>query len=347
MQVTRSSFTFALAAGLLSACASQGASEAETPRRAGSNPLFSDAFTADPAPMVHDGKVYLYVGHDEAGPGQMFNITEWLVYSSGDMRNWKAHGPVMKPTDFAWAKSDAWASEVQEKNGSFYFYTTVEHDDTDPGKAVGVAVSESPTGPFVDARGSALVSNSMTKMAAHSWDDIDPTVFQDDDGTAWIWWGNQILYYAKLAPNMIELDGPIQTLDIAPYEEGPWIHKHDGTYYLLYAAIDRSISEDEQIHYATAPSITGPWTLRGMLTGSGQDSFTIHPGTVEFEGQWYLFYHDATQAIDGVPGALGRRSVRVEYLYHNPDGTLEAVEHTPEGVSGPPRPPFQPAEEGQ
>jgi arabinoxylan arabinofuranohydrolase len=299
----------------------------DEPAAPGSNPLFSEMFTADPAPMVHDGRVYLYTGHDEAGPDQMFNITEWLVFSSDDMRNWTAHGPVMKPTDFAWAT----------------------RDDTDPGKAIGVAVSDSPTGPFVDARGSALISNSMTKMAAHSWDDIDPTVFQDDDGTAWLWWGNQILYYVKLAPNMIELDGPIRTLDIAPYEEGPWIHKHDGTYYLLYAAIDRSVSDDEQIHYATAPSITGPWTLQGMLTGSGENSFTIHPGTVEFEGQWYLFYHDASQTIDGVPGAIGRRSVRVEYLYHNEDGTLEPVEQTPAGISVPPRtaPANQSSEKGQ
>jgi beta-xylosidase len=321
----------------------------DEPAAPGSNPLFSEMFTADPAPMVHDGRVYLYTGHDEAGPDQMFNITEWLVFSSDDMRNWTAHGPVMKPTDFAWATRDAWASEVEEKDGRFYLYTTVEHDDTDPGKAIGVAVSDRPTGPFVDARGSALISNSMTKMAAHSWDDIDPTVFQDDDGTAWLWWGNQILYYAKLAPNMIELDGPIRTLDFAPYEEGPWIHKHDGTYYLLYAAIDRSVSDDEQIHYATAPSITGPWTLQGMLTGSGENSFTIHPGTVEFEGQWYLFYHDASQTIDGVPGAIGRRSVRVEYLYHNEDGTLEQVEQTPDGISVPPRtaPANQSSEKGQ
>ena len=332
----------------MAACTGTG-DPVDEPAAPGSNPLFSEMFTADPAPMVHDGRVYLYTGHDEAGPDHMFNITEWLVFSSDDMRNWTAHGPVMKPTDFAWATRDAWASEVEEKDGKFYFYTTVEHDRTDPGKAIGVAVSDSPTGPFVDARGSALISNSMTKMAAHSWDDIDPTVFQDDDGTAWLWWGNQILYYAKLAPNMIELDSPIRTLDIAPYEEGPWIHKHDGTYYLLYAAIDRSVSDDEQIHYATAPSITGPWTLQGMLTGSGENSFTIHPGTVEFEGQWYLFYPDASQTIDGVPGAIGRRSVRVEYLYHNQDGTLEQFDQTPEGISVPPRtaPANQSSEKGQ
>jgi arabinoxylan arabinofuranohydrolase len=323
-------------ASLGSSCAANGEGSPQDVALRGENPIITDRFTADPAPLVHDGRVYLFVGHDEAGPDEMFRITEWLAYSSDDMRSWELHGPIMRPTDFEWAIRDAWASEVEEKDGKFYFYATVEHDETDPGKAIGVAVSDSPTGPYVDARGSALISNSMTTQAAHSWDDIDPTVFQDDDGTTWLYWGNQILYYAKLAPNMIELDGPIQSLDIAPYEEGPWIHKHDGTYYLLYAAIDRSVSEDEQIHYATAPSITGPWTLRGMLTGSGENSFTIHPGTVEFKGQWYLFYHDASLTVDGVPGALGRRAVRVEYLYHEPDGTLRPVEQTKAGVSLPP-----------
>ncbi|MDX1556177.1 MAG: glycoside hydrolase family 43 protein [Xanthomonadales bacterium] len=322
-------------AALISACATQGEQPPENLPAPGSNPLFSDAFTADPAPIVHEGRVYVYVGHDEAGPGQMFNITEWLVYSSDDMRNWVAHGPVMAPTDFEWAARDAWASEVEERDGQFFFYTTVEHDQNHPGKAIGVAVADSPTGPFVDARGDALVTNDMTTAASHSWDDIDPTVMVDDDGQAWIFWGNGQLYYAQLADNMVELAGPIRTADIQHFEEGPWLHKQNDTYYLTYAGIDKSISTDEQVHYSTAPSITGPWTYRGMLTGPGENSFTIHPGIVEFEGQWYFFYHDASQTIDGLEGALGRRSVRAEYLYHNEDGTLEPVEQTAAGISVP------------
>ena len=169
---------------------------------------------ADPAAIVHGDTLYLYVGHDEARGREMFTMKEWLCFSTTDMKTWTAHGPVLKPTDFKWAVRDAWASHVIEKDGKFYFYAAVEHDASHPGKAIGVAVSDKPTGPFVDARGSALITNEMTPKGTHSWEDIDPTVFTDDDGTTWIAWGNRQCYIAKLKPNMIEIDGPIT--EIAP-----------------------------------------------------------------------------------------------------------------------------------
>ena len=122
------------------------------------NPIFRDTWTADPAPLVVGDTLYVYVGHDDAHGDQMFNITEWLCYSTKDMKTWTAHGPIMKPTDFKWAVRDAWASQVIEKDGKFYFYTTVQHGPPHVGKAIGVAVSDSPTGPFIDARGTALVT---------------------------------------------------------------------------------------------------------------------------------------------------------------------------------------------
>ena len=88
------------------------------------NPIVTDKFTADPAPMVHNGRLYLYVGHDEAEEGQDFNITEWLCYSTKDMKTWTDHGSVLKPTDFSWGVGEAWASQVVEKDGKFYYYTT-------------------------------------------------------------------------------------------------------------------------------------------------------------------------------------------------------------------------------
>lgn len=303
----------------------------------GTNPIVTDKFTADPAPLVHDGRLYLYVGHDEAGEGEMFRITEWLVYSSEDLKTWTDHGPVMRPTDFAWAISDAWASQVIEKDGRFWFYTTVEHDDTDHGKAIGVAVSDSPTGPFVDARGSALVRNSDTPDGPHWWDDIDPTALEDEDGTVWLYWGNANLYYAPLKPNMIELADEIRTVPMPHFVEGPWLFRREGTYYVAYAGIDETEHEWEQIYYATAPTITGPWTFRGKIMGIAENSFTIHPGIAEFNGNWYLFYHNAAHAIDGVEGTLGRRSVRAEHLYFNPDGSIPLVEPTDEGLSLPRR----------
>lgn len=301
--------------------------------RDGRNPIISDKFTADPAPMVHDGRLYLYVGHDEAGEGEMFRITEWLLYSTDDLVTWRDHGPVLQPEDFSWASRDAWASQVIEKDGRFWFYTTVEHNETDHGKAIGVAVADSPAGPFKDARGSALVRNSDTPDGPHWWDDIDPTAFEDEDGTVWLYWGNTVLYAAPLSEDMISLAGDIRRVPMPHFVEGPWLFKREGLYYLAYAGIDEAEHEWEQIYYATAPTVTGPWTFGGKVMGIAENSFTIHPGIVEFQGAWYLFYHNAALSIDGVEGALGRRSVRAEPLFFNTDGSIRPVVATDAGLS--------------
>lgn len=297
------------------------------------NPLVKDKFTADPAPMVHNGRLYLYVGHDEyyegqddASGGREFNITEWLCYSTDDMQTWTDHGSVLRPTDFKWAVGEAWASQVVERNGKFYYYTTVQAGEPFPGKAVGVAVSDSPTGPFVDAIGRPLVTDDMTSNGERGWwNDIDPTVLVDDDGSAWLCWGNGTCFMARLKPNMIELDGEIEVIDLPDYVEGPWLHKRGNIYYLTYAS---QAKEQEDISYATATSMAGPWTYRGRLTGPAENSFTIHPGIIEFGGKWWLFYHNAALTIDGHKGAIGRRSVCVDELRYNADGTMKYVEQS-------------------
>lgn len=302
------------------------------------NPLITDKFTADPAPMVYDGRLYLYVGHDEyyggqdtASGGKEFNITEWLCYSTDDMQTWTDHGAVLSPADFSWAVGEAWASQVIEKDGKFYYYTTVQADEPYTGKAVGVAVGDSPTGPFKDAIGKPLVCDTMTSNGELGWwNDIDPTVLIDDEGQGWLCWGNGTCFLAKLKPNMIELDGGIQVVDLPKYMEGPWLHRRGDMYYLTYASMGDG---NEAIAYATAPSVSGPWTYRGELTGMAENSFTIHPGIIEFKGRWYLFYHNATLTLDGRPGAIGRRSVCVDELFYNPDGTMKFVEQTKKGVS--------------
>jgi xylan 1,4-beta-xylosidase len=299
------------------------------------NPIIKDVFTADPAPMVYNDTVYLYVGHDEAKGKEMFTMWEWLCFSSKDMKTWTAHGLIMKVKDFKWAARDAWAAQVVERNGKFYLYATAQHDKTHPGKAIGVAVSDSPTGPFVDARGSALVTDNMTR-SPNGWDDIDPTVLIDDDGTAWLAWGNPNCYLAKLKPNMIELDGTIQKIHVPNYTEGPWLHKRGNMYYLTYAAFAHQ-GLSEKVCYATAAKITGPWTYRGILTDQAKNSYTIHPGIIEYHGQWYFFYHNATLTLNGEKGALGRRCVCVEYMYYNPDGTIQPIKQTVEGVTVPPK----------
>ncbi|PCD02310.1 glycoside hydrolase [Sphingomonas spermidinifaciens] len=301
----------------------------------GSNPLFRNVFTADPAPLVVGDTLYLYTGHDVAQRDEMFNMQEWLVWSTKDMKTWTAHPPIMNVKDFKWAKKDAWAAQTIEKHGKFWFYAAVEHDDTHPGKAIAVAVADSPTGPFKDAKGSALVTNQMTPKGTHSWEDIDPTVFTDDDGATYIAWGNRQAYIAKLKENMIEIDGEITEITPPHFEEGPWLHKRGNLYYLTYASLDRSKHRDERVSYATAPSIKGPWIYRGELTDSGKYSFTIHPGIAAFKGNWYIFLHNAALAIGDLNGAIGRRAVTAEYLRYNPDGTLKKVPHTVEGVTAP------------
>lgn len=299
------------------------------------NPMITDKFTADPAPMVYNGTLYLYVGHDEAKGDEMFNITEWLCYSTKDMKIWTDHGPVLKPTDFEWGVGEAWASQVVEKDGKFYFYTTVQAGEPYNSKVVGVAVADSPLGPFKDAIGVPLITDDMTDNGSRGWwNDIDPTTFIDDDGTPWMSWGNGTCFLVKLKPNMVELDGPIEILELPKYVEGPWIHKYKELYYLTYASMGKG---REMIEYATAPRMEGPWTYRGVLTGMADNSFTIHPGIVEMDGQSYLFYHNAELTIGEESGATGRRSVCVDYLYYLPDGSMAYVEQTKAGITVPPK----------
>lgn len=301
------------------------------------NPLVRDKFTADPAPMVWGDRLYVYVGHDDwydgqdkANGGKEFNITEWLCYSTDDMKTWQDHGSVLRPSHYAWADTitagvgTAWASQVVPRNGKFYYYTTQHGSGDCSGYSVGVAVSDSPTGPFKDALGKPLVSDKMTPNGKRGWwNDIDPTVLIDDDGQAYLCWGNGTCFMAKLKENMIELDGEIWTVPVPRYTEGPWLHKHNGIYYLTYAS--SGFDHKEAIDYAMAKSIKGPWEHKGQLTGGAENSFTIHPGVIEFKGQWYLFYHNATVTIDGHAGAIGRRSVCFDKLTYNPDGTMQYV----------------------
>ena len=305
----------------------------------GSNPQLRDVHTADPAPLVVGDTVYLYVGHDEAKGDDFFLMKEWLCYSSKDLRHWTGHGAIMKPTDFKWAIGDAWATQVVPRGGRYYLYATVKHGDPQPGMSIGVAVADNPLGPFKDARGSALITDATTP-GPYGWNDIDPTVFIDDDGTAWLAWGNPVLYLARLKPNMTELDGPIEKIALPNYTEGPWLSKRKGVYYLTYASMAHQ-NLWEHLSYATAPSPRGPWTYQGELTGQARNSFTIHPGIIDdFKGQSYLVYHNGALTLPGgESGAGNRRSVTMEYLYYDADGRMWPVTQTEAGISTPPRPP--------
>ncbi|HSD07427.1 glycoside hydrolase family 43 protein [Flavobacterium sp.] len=296
-----------------------------SPTEVYNNPIIKDKYTADPAALVYKDKVYLYTGHDV--PEKDFNfyrMNDWLVYSSSDMIHWQEHPVPLKVTDFSWAKGDAWASQVIEKNGKFYWYVAVEHG-TVPGKAIGIAVSDSPTGPFKDALGKALITNDMTTKTKISWDDIDPSVIIDDDGQAYLFWGNTVCNYVKLKPNMLEIDGPIQTIDLPNFTEAPWIHKHKGYYYLSYA-----YQFPEKIAYAMSKSINGPWEYKGILNEIAGNSNTNHQAIIDFKGKSYFIYHNGSIPTEG--GSF-RRSVCIDRLYYNNDGSIKRVIMTSEGIT--------------
>jgi beta-xylosidase len=291
----------------------------------GNNPIIKDKYTGDPAALVYNDKVYMYAGHDEApNDFNFYKMNEWLVYSTTDMIHWQEHPVPLKVTDFTWATSDAWASQVIERNGKFYWYVTVSHGSIN-GKAIGVGISDSPTGPFKDALGKALVTNDMTTQTKIDWDDIDPTVLIDTNGQAYIFWGNSVCHYAKLKANMIELDGPIQTISLPNYTEAPWIHKHNNWYYLSYA-----YQFPEKIAYAMSKSITGPWEYKGILNELAGNSNTNHQAIIDFKGKSYFIYHNGATQPNG--GSF-RRSVCVDRLYYNKNGSMKRVIMTTEGIT--------------
>lgn len=304
---------------------------------AATNPLFAPLYTADPAVLVDGGRVYLFVGRDEATPTDpTYVMHEWRVYSSCDMVNWQDHGVPLKATTFEWAHGKAWASDIVKRDGKYWFYSTVAHK-TVKGMAIGVAVSDRPTGPFVDARGSALITNDMTTQTEISWDDIDPGVFIDDDGQAYLYWGNTVLKYVRLKSNMTEFDGPIQVVPVANFVEAPYLHKRkaDGknTYYLSY-----SQHWPEETAYMTGPSPVGPWTPQGVVMERNTKTKTIHQAFFDFNGRSYVAYHNA----DLPGGGEHRRSVAVEEFSYRADGTIPFIHQTKAGPRANPSPGCKP-----
>ncbi|MGC4063282.1 MAG: glycoside hydrolase family 43 protein [Polyangiaceae bacterium] len=291
------------------------------------NPIVQTLYTADPAPMVYDGRVYLYTGHDEDNlVNNFFTMNDWRVYSSADMVNWTDHGSPLSYKSFSWSSGDAWAGQVVPRNGKFYFYVPTNRNG---GKVLGVAVSDSPTGPFKDALGKPLLTSDCGT--------INPTVFIDDDGQAYLYRGNPNLCYVKLNADMISYQGsvvhvPMTTASFGvrsktdrptTYEEGPWFYKRSGHYYMVFAAGPIS----EHIGYAMSTSPTGPWTYGGVVMPTQGASFTNHPGVIDYKGKSYFFYHNGA-----LPGGGGfHRSVAVEEFTYGTDGKIPQIKMTTAG----------------
>jgi arabinoxylan arabinofuranohydrolase len=247
------------------------------------NPLFRNFRSADASPMVYNGRYYIVCGVDEAS-SSAFNMYSWRLLSSADMSSWTDHGTLLRGSDISWIPDNrCWASCIVARNGYFYFYATGDN-------MIGVMRASSITGPYSDVNGRPLIT---ADTAGGSARDIDPHVFVDDDGQAYmIWGGDGICRMVKLNSNMTALSGSI--IDVPgltgsgyTYLEAPFIIKTNGTYFIIYA----DSPWPSEIHYATSSSIwNATWTHRGVI-GTATGSGTNHSGAAYFNGQWWYCYH--------------------------------------------------------
>jgi len=283
------------------------------------NPIIQTKYTADPAPMVYNDTVYLYTGHDEDDAAG-FKMQNWMLYTSTDMVNWTDHGVVASLKDFKWVTVDngAWAPQCIRRNNKFYMYCPMPN-----GAGIGVLVSDRPYGPFKDPIGKALIKNGPQ--------DIDPTVFIDDDGQAYLYWGNPELWYVKLNEDMISCSTEPKKMpefvkikgekDPFHYQEGPWAWKRNGHYYMAYA----STCCPEGIGYAMGKTATGPWEYKGMIMEGDQRSSGNHPGIIDFKGKPYVFGFNYAILKQTMSKHYERRSICVEQLTYNADGTIQLL----------------------
>lgn len=317
-------------------------------------------YGGDPSVLVDGDTVYCYVGHDTSS-NESYWMPDWRCYSSKDMINWKYESIIMvqNTQTVTWAANDheAWAAQVIKYNGSYYFYYCTEANGANGGgKSIGVAISDSPTGPFKDI-GKALVRNIDTYGGSITWEDIDPTVWvdTDEDGTEhrYLAWGNTRFFTCELNEDMISIkdqDGNPDKLSVGygkgndivlgvfngmnhTYTEAPYLYRQQdlqgnyyGKYYLFFAVDWR-----EQMAYATTDDImSGEWDFGDVIMEPSATANTNHMAVFDFKGQTYFVYHDGS-----LPHGSGYRRVAcVEPFSINPDGTIDYIPKTAVGLTG-------------
>ncbi len=303
------------------------------------NPVIRDQFSADPTARVFNNKVYLYPSHDIMPPaGQRqdwFSMEDYHVFSSENLTDWTDHGVIVTQNKVPWVRKDSysmWAPDCVERNGKYYFYFPSAPAAGRGGFSVGVAIADSPEGPFIPEPEPIKGING-----------IDPCVLQASDGNAYIFWGNGRC--AKLKPNMKELadDNPKETVKWGNREmemvgvnclkdlpnrqaEGPFAFEYNGNYYLTYPYVRE---KTEVLGYAMSKNPMGPYEYKGLIMAEHANGcWTNHHSIINYKGQWYLFYH--TNFFS--PSDDKRRSVCIEKLYFNADGTIQEVKETMRGV---------------
>jgi arabinoxylan arabinofuranohydrolase len=274
------------------------------------NPILPD-FHADPSARVFNGRLYLYPSHDAPGARNWKQMVDWPVFSSDDLKTWTNHGVAFSLKDVSWATEEAWAPDCIERNGKYYFYFPA-------GGQIGVAVSDSPAGPFKDALGQPLIRKGEAGIRYM----IDPNVFIDDDGQAYLYVGGaRQLGVVKLKADMITRDGPLERIEMPGFYEGLWVHKRDGRYYASYPTRPEGKATRANVMlYSVARHPLGPWELKGRILDN--NSLNIHGSITEFKGGSFLFYH-----VEG-PSHWERR-VCVEPLSYEGDGSIRPLQMTP------------------
>ncbi|MBH1941851.1 glycoside hydrolase family 43 protein [Mobilitalea sibirica] len=313
-------------------------------------PLVTHIFTADPSAHVFEGKLYIYPSHDLAHDcedndnGDQYAMEDYHVLS---MDNFNSpcvdHGEALHVKDVPWASKQMWAPDAAYKNDTYYLYFPAR--DKDGIFRIGVATSKSPAGPFTPQPD--YIPGSFS---------IDPAVLVDDDNKAYCYfgglWGGQLekwqtgtfkpdaegpdLNAPALGPRVAELSEDMLTFKESPmnisivdedgnpipagdedrrFFEGPWVHKYNGYYYLSY-----STGTTHYLAYAISKDPKGPFTYKGRILEPVL-GWTTHHSIVEFEGKWYLFYHDCS--LSG--GVNHKRCVKYTELKYNEDGTIQTI----------------------
>lgn len=271
-------------------------------------PILPD-FYADPTARIFNGEVWLYPSHDIAGSSG-WNMVDWHAFSSVDLVHWTDHGVIFSLKDLTWADKFAWAPDCIARNGKYYFYFPADFQ-------IGVAVADNPAGPFKDALGRPLIARDESGSKA-----MDPCVFLDEDGQAYLYYGQNQLFVVKLGGDMISRTSPLMALDVHNYHEGIWVHKRNGLYYFSYPS-SKGDRIANLLEYSTAPTPTGPFTYRGVIMDNR--SRNVQHSIIQVGDRWLLFYH-----VQG-PSPYERR-VCVEDLSYNSDGTIRPVPMTRDGA---------------
>ncbi len=288
------------------------------------NPIVTHMYTADPTARVMNGKLYVFPSTDivcEEGKGENgFCMPSYNVFSTEDMVTWEDHGKIIDQTEVPWGKKDGfgmWAPDCIEKDGVYYYYFPAPPTDKSAFRRVGVATASSPEGPY-------LLEDDYIKGV----DGIDPNVFIDDDGKAYLYYGGgEHLRVAELNSDMKSIKGKGKVVKDLPskYKEGSFVFKKDGLYYFTFP---HNASGSEEIAYAVGKSPMGPFKYKGMIMERWKDGiWTNHHSIVEYKDQWYIFYHHHDISND-----QHLRSMRVDSLFFDEKGMILEKKATLRGV---------------